>query len=80
VAGLTSASTAGYFKIILSFWQLTGTYNIVYNVEWPKELTELWSLLSAFLQINILDIPTVCSLSFCPFYSSPVLSYSFLLH
>jgi hypothetical protein len=68
VAGLTHASTAGYFKIIFSFWQLTGTYNFVYNVEWPKELTELWSFLSAFLQINILDIPTVCSLSFGPFY------------
>jgi hypothetical protein len=60
-AGLTSASTAGYFKIILSFWQLTGTYNFVYNVDWPKELTELWTLLSSFLQIDILDIPTVCS-------------------
>jgi hypothetical protein len=66
VAGLTSASTAGYFKIILSFWQLTGTYNFVYNVDWPKELTELWSLLSAFLQIDILDIPTVCFLSHFP--------------
>jgi hypothetical protein len=31
VAGLTSSSTAGYFKILLSFWQLTGTCNCVYT-------------------------------------------------
>jgi hypothetical protein len=66
VAGLTSASIAGYFKIILSFWQLTGTYNLVYNVDWPKELAELWNLLSSFLQIDILDIPTVCTHHLAP--------------
>ncbi len=59
VARLTSASASGYFKIILSFWQLTGTYNLVYNVDWPKELSELWNLLSYFFQLDILEMPSV---------------------
>ena len=65
VARLTSSSASGYFKIILSFWQLTGTYNLVYNVDWPKELSELWNLLSYFFQFDILGMPSVSLVHVC---------------
>ncbi len=59
VRRLTTPSAAGYFKILLSFWQLTNTYTMVYNVQWPTELSELWSFLSSLLRIDILEIPSV---------------------